>query len=38
MYIQILLVHLNMKINKPKCGCGQTQNSDGYCDGSHSGN
>ena len=38
MYIQILLVHMNIKINKPKCKCGQTQNSEGYCDGSHSGN
>ena len=24
------------KMNKPKCGCGNTQNPDGYCDGSHS--
>ena len=36
MYIQILFVHLNMKSNKPVCGCGLTQNSFGYCDGSHS--
>ena len=21
--------------NKPKCGCGNTQSPDGYCDGSH---
>jgi len=20
---------------KPKCGCGNTQNPDGFCDGSH---
>ena len=20
---------------KPKCGCGNTQNLDGFCDGSH---
>jgi len=20
---------------RPKCGCGNTQNPDGYCDGSH---
>ena len=20
---------------KPKCGCGQTSDPDGYCDGSH---
>ena len=24
-----------MKMNRPKCGCGNTQNPDGYCDGSH---
>jgi len=24
-----------MKIDRPKCGCGNTQNPDGYCDGSH---
>ncbi len=36
MYIQILFVHLKMKSNKPFCGCGLTQNSFGYCDGSHS--
>jgi len=25
-----------MKANRrPKCGCGNTQNSEGYCDGSH---
>jgi len=22
-------------INKPKCGCGHTQDPDGFCDGSH---
>ena len=38
MYIQILFVHLNMKRNKPVCGCGQTLNLHGYCDGSHSKN
>ena len=21
--------------DKPKCGCGNTQNPDGFCDGSH---
>ena len=21
--------------DRPKCGCGNTQNPDGYCDGSH---
>lgn len=21
--------------NRPKCGCGNTSNPDGYCDGSH---
>jgi len=24
-----------MKIDRPKCGCGNTQNPNGYCDGSH---
>jgi len=24
-----------MKINRPKCGCGNTQNPEGFCDGSH---
>jgi CDGSH-type Zn-finger protein len=24
-----------MKANRPKCGCGNTQNVDGFCDGSH---
>jgi len=24
-----------MKNNRPKCGCGNTQNPEGYCDGSH---
>ena len=22
-------------MNRPKCGCGNTQNPNGYCDGSH---
>ena len=22
-------------MSRPKCGCGNTQNSQGYCDGSH---
>jgi len=22
-------------INKPKCGCGHTQDPEGFCDGSH---
>ena len=26
---------LIMKANRPKCGCGNTQNPNGYCDGSH---
>ena len=25
-----------MKDNRPKCGCGSTENPQGYCDGSHS--
>jgi CDGSH-type Zn-finger protein len=24
-----------MITDKPKCGCGNTLNPDGYCDGSH---
>jgi len=24
-----------MKADRPKCGCGNTSNSEGYCDGSH---
>ena len=24
-----------MKVERPKCGCGNTQNPEGYCDGSH---
>ena len=27
--------NLNTMPNKPKCGCGNTQNPDGFCDGSH---
>lgn len=23
------------KIKRKKCGCGNTKNSEGYCDGSH---
>ena len=38
LYIQILYVYLinfAMKNLRPKCGCGNTQNPDGFCDGSH---
>lgn len=24
-----------MESNRPKCGCGQTSDTNGYCDGSH---
>jgi len=24
-----------MKAERPKCGCGNTQNPEGFCDGSH---
>jgi len=24
-----------MRTTRPKCGCGNTQNAEGYCDGSH---
>ena len=27
--------YLVKKMSRPKCGCGNTQNSQGYCDGSH---
>ncbi|MFQ3341707.1 MAG: CDGSH-type Zn-finger protein [Flavobacteriaceae bacterium] len=27
-----------MKNRRPKCGCGNTQNPDGYCDGTHAKN
>lgn len=23
------------KVERPKCGCGNTSDKDGYCDGSH---
>jgi len=23
------------KVDRPKCGCGNTANPEGYCDGSH---
>ena len=25
----------SLKIDRPKCGCGNTSDKDGYCDGSH---
>ena len=31
----ICLKQIKMKSNRPKCQCGNTQNPDGYCDGSH---
>jgi len=24
-----------MKLDRPKCGCGNSQDKDGFCDGSH---
>ena len=30
----IILLNNNI-MDRPKCGCGNTQNPDGYCDGSH---
>ena len=24
-----------LKIDRPKCGCGNTADKDGFCDGSH---
>ena len=32
MYIYKKIVMRNLR---PTCGCGNTQNPDGYCDGSH---
>ena len=29
-----ILINNNI-MDRPKCGCGNTQNSNGYCDGSH---
>jgi CDGSH-type Zn-finger protein len=26
---------IHIKQNRPKCGCGNTQDPNGYCDGSH---
>lgn len=26
----------SQKADRPKCGCGNTSDKDGYCDGSHS--
>ena len=26
---------IQIKQNRPKCGCGNTQDPNGYCDGSH---
>ena len=28
-------IEINKNMDRPKCGCGNTQNPDGYCDGSH---
>ena len=30
MFVKIIIMP-----DKPKCGCGNTQNPDGFCDGSH---
>jgi hypothetical protein len=36
LYVKKLIIYLNMKLqDRPKCGCGNTSNPDGYCDGSH---
>ncbi len=34
MYKYCLYIYIMKKL-KVKCGCGNTQNSSGYCDGSH---
>lgn len=28
----------SIKLERPKCGCGNTGDKDGYCDGSHNKN
>ena len=33
--IVYIFVKIVMKNNRPKYGCGNTQNPEGYCDGSH---
>ena len=30
------LINMKSNLNKPKCGCGNTSDLNGYCDGSHS--
>jgi len=30
-----LKINRTMKIERPKCGCGNTSDANGYCDGSH---
>ena len=34
--LEINLKLLNMNPNRPRCGCGNTQDPEGFCDGSHS--
>lgn len=29
---------MKTNLDRPKCGCGNTNDSNGYCDGSHSNN
>jgi len=33
--LYVYLLKIAMKNLRPKCGCGNTQNPDGFCDGSH---
>ena len=32
---QTLIIFDKIVMERPKCGCGNTQNPNGYCDGSH---
>ena len=33
--VYVYLLKIVMKNQMPKCGCGNTQNPNGFCDGSH---
>ena len=33
--LKILYISIMELKDRPKCGCGNTQNPEGYCDGSH---
>ena len=35
-YIKQQKINMRSNLNKPQCGCGNTSDLNGYCDGSHS--